>query len=106
MGIGPAPAIRKVLAKCGLRIEDVDLIEVNEAFAAQSIAVGKELALDWNKVNVQGGAIAMGHAVGASGARVATTLLHQMKRQNARLGIAALCIGGGMGIAVLFERIA
>ena len=106
MGIGPAPAIRKVLDKCSLRIEDIDLIEVNEAFAAQSIAVGKELALDWNKVNVQGGAIAMGHAVGASGARVATTLLHQMKRQKARLGIAALCIGGGMGIAVLFERIA
>ncbi len=104
MGIGPAPAIRKLLHKSDFRMEDVDLIEVNEAFAAQSIAVGKELAWDQAKVNVQGGAIAMGHAVGASGARVATTLLHQMQHKQARLGIAALCIGGGMGIAALFER--
>ena len=104
MGIGPAPAIRKLLHKSGFELKDVDLIEVNEAFAAQSMAVGKELAWDQEKVNVQGGAIAMGHAVGASGARVATTLLHQMQHKQARLGIAALCIGGGMGIAALFER--
>ena len=78
--------------------------ELNEAFAAQSLAVGRELDWDWDKVNVQGGAIALGHAVGASGARIATTLLHQMQQRSVRLGIAALCIGGGMGIAALFER--
>ena len=105
MGIGPAPAIRKLLSKSEFGLEDVDLIEVNEAFAAQSLAVGKELSWDWDRVNVQGGAIAMGHAVGASGARVATTLLHLMQQREARLGIAALCIGGGMGIAALFERV-
>ena len=103
MGIGPAPAIRKLLAKTGLTLEDIDLIEVNEAFAAQSLAVGQEL--DWNeaRVNVNGGAIALGHAVGASGARIAVTLIHEMVRRRARRGIAALCIGGGMGIATLFE---
>lgn len=105
MGIGPAPAIRKLLDKTGTKLADIDLIELNEAFAAQSLAVGKELDWDWDRVNTQGGAIAMGHAVGASGARIATTLLHQMRKQEARLGIAALCIGGGMGIAMLFERV-
>ena len=105
MGIGPAPAIRKLLEKTGTRLEDIDLIKLNEAFAAQSLAVGKELDWDWDAVNTRGGAIAIGHAVGASGARIATTLLHQMVASEARLGIAALCIGGGMGIATLFERI-
>ena len=105
MGIGPAPAIRKLLDKTGTKLEDIGLIELNEAFAAQSLAVGRELGWDWDRVNVQGGAIAMGHAVGASGARIATTLLHEMRKQEARLGIAALCIGGGMGIAMLFERV-
>ncbi|MDP6701162.1 MAG: acetyl-CoA C-acetyltransferase [Candidatus Latescibacteria bacterium] len=104
MGIGPAPAIRRLLDKTGEKLENIDLIELNEAFAAQSLAVGRELDWDWERVNVQGGAIAMGHAVGASGARIATTLLHKMQREQARLGIAALCIGGGMGIAMLFER--
>ena len=105
MGIGPAPAIRKLLAQTGTRLEDIDRIELNEAFAAQSLAVGRELNWDWDKVNIQGGAIAMGHAVGASGARIATTLLHQLQQPGVRLGIAALCIGGGMGIAALFERV-
>ncbi len=105
MGIGPAPAMRKVLDRAGLKLETIDRIELNEAFAAQSLAVGRELDWDWEKVNVHGGAIAMGHAVGASGARVATTLLHAMKREQLRYGIAALCIGGGMGIAALFERV-
>ena len=105
MGIGPAPAIRKLLDQTGTRLADVDRIELNEAFAAQSLAVGRELDWDWDKVNVQGGAIALGHAVGASGARIATTLLHQMQQRSVRLGIAALCIGGGMGIAALFERV-
>ena len=104
MGIGPAPAIRRLLDKTGEKIENIDLIELNEAFAAQSLAVGRELDWDWERVNVQGGAIAMGHAVGASGARIATTLLYKMQREQARLGIAALCIGGGMGIAMLLER--
>jgi len=104
MGIGPAPAIRSLMEKAGVKLDAVDRIELNEAFAAQSIAVGRELDWDWDRVNVNGGAIAMGHAVGASGARVATTLLHEMKRAEVDYGIAALCIGGGMGIAALFER--
>ena len=103
MGIGPAPAIRKLLAKTGLTLRQIDLLEVNEAFAAQSLAVGKELDWDEDRVNVNGGAIALGHAVGASGARIAVTLIHEMVRRRARRGIAALCIGGGMGIATLFE---
>ena len=103
MGIGPAPAIRKLLAKTGLTLRQIDLLEVNEAFAAQSLAVGKELDWDGDRVNVNGGAIALGHAVGASGARIAVTLIHEMVRRGARRGIAALCIGGGMGIATLFE---
>ena len=105
MGIGPAPAIRKLLQKAGMTLGDIDLLEVNEAFAAQSLAVGAELQWDESLVNVNGGAIALGHAVGASGARIAVTLLHELARRELRFGIAALCIGGGMGIATLFERI-
>ena len=103
MGIGPVPAIRKLLGKTGLTLDDIDLLEVNEAFAAQSLAVGQELDWDEARVNVNGGAIALGHAVGASGARIVVTLIHEMVRRRARRGIAALCIGGGMGIATLFE---
>jgi acetyl-CoA C-acetyltransferase len=104
MGIGPAPAIRRVLEKAGMHLDDIDLIEVNEAFAAQTLAVGKELDWDEKRVNVNGGALALGHPVGASGARVAVSLLHEMRRRSVRWGIAALCIGGGMGVAALFER--
>lgn len=104
MGIGPAPAIEGLLQRNGLSLVDIDLLEVNEAFAAQVLAVGRRLDWDAERVNVNGGAIALGHPVGASGARIAVTLLHEMRRRDARRGIAALCIGGGMGIAVLFER--
>lgn len=104
MGIGPAPAIRRLLERADMRLDAIGRIELNEAFAAQSLAVGRALDWDWERVNVLGGAIAMGHAVGASGARVATTLLHEMARSGQRFGVAALCIGGGMGIAALFER--
>ncbi len=104
MGIGPVPAIRELLAKSGRRLADVDLIELNEAFAAQVIACVRDLGLDPEKLNVNGGAIALGHPIGATGARIATTLLHEMKRRNARTGIASLCVSGGMGMAVLFER--
>ncbi|MEN6364570.1 MAG: acetyl-CoA C-acetyltransferase [Rectinema sp.] len=104
MGIGPVEAVRVALRKAGWKLEDVDLIEANEAFAAQSIAVSRELGFDMAKVNVNGGAIALGHPIGASGARILTTLLHEMKRRNARRGLATLCIGGGMGIAMCVER--
>jgi acetyl-CoA C-acetyltransferase len=104
MGIGPAPAIEKLLNRNGLTLADIDLLEVNEAFAAQVLAVGQRLDWDGERVNVHGGAIALGHPVGASGARILVTLLHEMRRRDARRGIAALCIGGGMGIAALFER--
>jgi acetyl-CoA C-acetyltransferase len=104
MGIGPAPASRRALEKAGWRIDQLDLIEANEAFAAQALAVGKELELDPEKVNVNGGAIAIGHPIGASGARVLVTLLHEMKRRDAKKGLATLCIGGGMGIALCIER--
>lgn len=104
MGIGPAPAIEGLLERHGLQLADIDLLEVNEAFAAQVLAVGRRLAWDEERVNVNGGAIALGHPVGASGARIAATLLHEMRRRDVRRGIASLCIGGGMGIAVLFER--
>lgn len=106
MGIGPAPAIRRLLDKTGMKLDEIELFEVNEAFAAQTLAVGRELDWDWQRVNVNGGAIALGHAVGASGTRIAVTLLHEMERRQLRWGIAALCIGGGMGIAALFERAA
>ena len=104
MGIGPVPASRRALEKAGWAIGDLDLIEANEAFAAQALAVGKELGWDAEKVNVNGGAIAIGHPIGASGARVLTTLLYEMKRRDAKKGLATLCIGGGMGIAVCVER--
>jgi len=104
MGIGPVPASKKALEKAGWTIADLDLIEANEAFAAQALAVGKELGWDASKVNVNGGAIAIGHPIGASGARVLTTLLYEMQKRDAKKGLATLCIGGGMGIAVCVER--
>jgi len=104
MGTGPIPASRKALAKAGWTVGDLDLIEANEAFAVQAIAVGRELGFDPAKLNVNGGAIALGHPVGASGARVLTTLLHEMQRREARKGLATLCIGGGMGVAMCLER--
>lgn len=105
MGIGPAPALQKALKKAGLAIQDLDLIELNEAFAAQSLAVIKELGLDITKVNVNGGAIALGHPIGNSGARILVTLLHEMEKRNVRYGAATLCIAGGLGVAVIIERI-
>lgn len=104
MGIGPVPAIRALLAKTKRKLSDIALIELNEAFAAQVIACGRELPLDFTRVNVNGGAIALGHPIGATGARIATTLLYEMKRRNASLGLATLCVSGGLGMAVLFER--
>jgi acetyl-CoA C-acetyltransferase len=104
MGIGPVPATRRALEKAGWQIGDLDLIEANEAFAAQALAVGKELGWDPDRVNVNGGAIAIGHPIGASGARVLTTLLHEMGRRDAKKGLATLCIGGGMGVALAVER--
>ena len=104
MGIGAGKAIEKLLARTGRYLGEIDLLEVNEAFAAQTLAVGKELGWDEARANVNGGAIALGHPLGASGARVAVTLLHEMARRGSHWGIAALCIGGGMGIAMLFER--
>ena len=104
MGIGPVPATRRALEKAGWKIADLDLVEANEAFAAQALSVGKELGWDPDKVNVNGGAIAIGHPIGASGARVLTTLLHEMGRRDAKKGLATLCIGGGMGIALAVER--
>lgn len=104
MGTGPIPASRKALAKAGWAVADLDLIESNEAFAAQSLCVVKELGLDPAKVNVNGGAIAIGHPIGASGARILTTLVHEMKAQNAKKGLATLCVGGGMGVALCVER--
>jgi acetyl-CoA C-acetyltransferase len=104
MGIGPVPASKRALEKAGWSIGDLDLIEANEAFAAQALAVGKELGWDPDKVNVNGGAIAIGHPIGASGARVLTTLLYEMGRRDAKKGLATLCIGGGMGIALCVER--
>ena len=104
MGTGPIPASKKALEKAGWTVEDLDLIESNEAFAAQSLCVTKELGLDPAKVNVNGGAIAIGHPIGASGARILTTLLHEMKRRDAKKGLATLCIGGGMGVAMCVER--
>ena len=105
MGIGPVPAIRALLEKTKLALSDIDLIELNEAFAAQVIACARDLSLDLAKVNVNGGAIALGHPIGATGARIATTLLHEMKRRGAKRGLATLCVSGGMGMAVLFERV-
>ena len=104
MGIGPVPATRRALEKAGWTLADLDLIEANEAFAAQALSVGKELGWDASKVNVNGGAIAIGHPIGASGARVLTTLIYEMQKRDAKRGLATLCIGGGMGIAMCLER--
>ncbi|RQO79228.1 acetyl-CoA C-acetyltransferase [Acidovorax sp. FJL06] len=104
MGMGPVPASRKALQRAGWNAADVDLFELNEAFAAQACAVNKELAIDPAKVNVNGGAIAIGHPIGASGCRILVTLLHEMQRRDARKGLAALCIGGGMGVSLALER--
>lgn len=104
MGMGPVPATRKALAKAGMSIRDIELVEANEAFAAQSLGVGRELGWDMDRVNVHGGAIALGHPVGASGARVLVTLLYAMKARGVRKGLATLCIGGGQGIAMIVER--
>ena len=104
MGVGPVPATRKALEKAGMTVDDLDLIEANEAFAAQSLAVAKELGFDMEKVNVNGGAIALGHPVGASGARILVTLLYEMGRRDAKKGLATLCIGGGMGQALIVKR--
>ena len=104
MGIGPVPASRRALEKAGWSVDDLDLVEANEAFAAQALAVGKDMGWTADKVNVNGGAIAIGHPIGASGARVLTTLIYEMKRRDAKKGLATLCIGGGMGIAMCVER--
>jgi acetyl-CoA C-acetyltransferase len=105
MGMGPVPAVRKVLERARLAAGDIDLFELNEAFAAQSVAVTRELRLDPAKVNVNGGAIALGHPIGASGARVLTTLIYALRARKLRYGIASLCIGGGMGIAMAVEAL-
>ncbi len=104
MGMGPVPASRKALARAGWKPQDLDLLEINEAFAAQACAVNQEMGWDTSKVNVNGGAIAIGHPIGASGCRILVTLLHEMQRRGARKGIASLCIGGGMGVALCVER--
>jgi acetyl-CoA C-acetyltransferase len=105
MGLGPVPATRNVLAKTGVSLDEIDLIEANEAFAAQSLAVGRELGWDWERVNVNGGAIALGHPIGASGTRILVTLLYEMKRRQAKRGLATLCIGGGQGISMIVESV-
>ena len=105
MGLGPIPAVKEALNKASWSIEDVDLFEINEAFAAQSIAVIRDLKIDHSKVNVNGGAIALGHPLGASGARISTTLLHEMKKRNAKYGIATMCIGVGQGAAIVYELV-
>lgn len=105
MGIGPVPATKKALQRAGLKIADLDLIELNEAFASQSIACIRDLGLDINKVNVNGGAIAIGHPLGCSGVRISTTLLYEMKRRGAKLGLATMCVGVGQGAAIIYERI-
>jgi 3-oxoadipyl-CoA thiolase len=105
MGMGPVPAIRKVLDRAGLRLEDIDLFEINEAFASQSVAVVRELGIDQSKLNVNGGSIAMGHPLGSSGARIVATLVHEMqRREGVRYGLAAMCVGVGQGVAVVFEK--
>ena len=105
MGIGPVPAVKKALDKGGLKLSDIGLIEANEAFAAQSLSVGKELGFNAEILNVNGGAIALGHPIGASGARILTTLLYEMKRRNTDKGLATLCVGGGMGVALIVELV-
>jgi acetyl-CoA C-acetyltransferase len=105
MGIGPIPASRKAMEKAGVTVKDIDLFELNEAFAAQSVAVGRELAVPEDKLNVNGGAIALGHPIGASGTRILVTLLHAMQKRDAQVGLAGMCIGGGQGIAMVVERV-
>ena len=105
MGVGPIEAVREASKKANWNLDEIDLFEINEAFASQSIAVIRELGIDENKVNVNGGAIALGHPIGASGSRILVTLIHEMKRQKKNKGCATLCIGGGMGIALCVERI-
>jgi acetyl-CoA acetyltransferase len=105
MGLGPIPATLKALQRAGLKADDIDLIELNEAFAAQSIPCIRDLGLDPGKVNVNGGAIAIGHPLGSTGARIFTTLVHEMKRRNARFGLVTMCIGVGQGIATIVERV-
>jgi acetyl-CoA C-acetyltransferase len=104
MGIGPVPAVRKLLARAGVGASELDLVELNEAFASQSLAVIRELGLDHDKVNVNGGAIALGHPLGMSGARLVVSLLHELRRRGGRYGLATLCVGVGQGQAALFER--
>lgn len=106
MGVGPVPATHKALERAGLKLEDIDLIEINEAFAAQTLAVIKSLKLNMEKVNVRGGALAIGHPLGASGARISTTLIHAMEARGATFGLATMCIGAGQGIATIYERVA
>ena len=105
MGIGPVVATKKALLRAGLTVSDLDLIELNEAFASQSIACIHDLGLDLERVNVNGGSIAIGHPLGCSGARIATTLLHEMKRRNVRYGLATMCVGVGQGAAMIFESV-
>jgi acetyl-CoA C-acetyltransferase len=105
MGIGPIPASRRAMERAGVSVKDVDLFELNEAFAAQSVAVGRELAVPEDKLNVNGGAIALGHPIGASGTRILVTLLHEMQKRDAQVGLAGMCIGGGQGIAMVVERV-
>ena len=104
MGIGPVSAVKKALEKAAVSLEDVQLVEANEAFAAQSIAVDRELQFNHDILNVNGGAIALGHPIGASGARVLVSLIHEMQKRDAKLGLATLCIGGGQGVATIVER--
>jgi len=104
-GVGPVPAIRKALKQAGLTLDQIDLIELNEAFAAQVLACLKELPIDPDRLNVNGGAIALGHPLGCTGAKLTTTLLYEMKRRNARYGMVTMCVGGGMGAAGIFERV-
>ncbi len=105
MGIGPAPSSRQALGRAGLNVSDMDLVEINEAFATQYLAVEKDLGLDREKTNVNGGAIALGHPLGASGARLALTLAYELRERGGRYGLASLCIGGGQGIAAIIERV-
>jgi acetyl-CoA acetyltransferase len=104
MGIGPVPAVRRLLERTGVSVDELDLFELNEAFASQSVAVVRELGIDEEKVNVNGGAIAIGHPLGMSGARLTVTLLHELRRRGGRYGVATMCVGVGQGQAALFER--